>query len=226
MLFRSDLKANRHCGFETLTRLRNRRSLSPELIFAPSTLLPLETKASIMALQAAARLCATLRGKGRQISVSANCSSSVIQTSEYVASAMALMREWNLPAGSLTIEVTEDPRPVDTGKLTGAMEMLRGSGIGFALDDFGKHSANLDRIEMLPVNEVKVDKNLFSACFDQRVPPSLLKELIAFCRDRHLFTVIEGIETTEQLDFAQQLGADFGQGFYWGRPMSGGALGI
>ena len=69
------------------------------------------------------------------------------------------------------------------------------------------------------MSEVKIDRKIFQKCRKGEFPPSLLKEIIDYCRSRAIGTVIEGIETAEDLVLAKSLGADCGQGFYWGKPV-------
>jgi EAL domain-containing protein (putative c-di-GMP-specific phosphodiesterase class I) len=119
----------------------------------------------------------------------------------------------------LGIELTEISYSGLDGRLLENMHELGTMGIPVSLDDFGKGATNFDRISDLPVSEVKIDRKIFQKCLKGEFPASLLKEIIDYCRSRMIGTVIEGIETVDDLVLAKSLGADCGQGFYWGKPV-------
>ena len=206
-------------GYETLTRLRNRPSLNPEHIFAPSTILSLEIAATSLAIEAAARLLAALTADGRPVPVAVNCSAAVLAHPDFVAALPILLRRHDVLPGMLGIELTEISYSGLDGRLLENMRELGTLGIPISLDDFGKGATNFDRISDLPVSEVKIDRKIFQKCRKGEFPPSLLKEIIEYCRSRTIGTVIEGIETADDLVLAKSLGADCGQGFYWGKPV-------
>jgi EAL domain-containing protein (putative c-di-GMP-specific phosphodiesterase class I) len=206
-------------GYETLTRLRNRPSLNPEHIFAPSTILSLEVAATSLAVEAAARLLAALEAEGRPVPIAVNCSAAVLAHPDFLAAMPILLRRHNVAPGMLGIELTEISYSGLDGRLLENMRELATMGIPISLDDFGKGATNFDRISDLPVSEVKIDRKIFQKCRKGEFPPSLLKEIIDYCRSRSIGTVIEGIETADDLVLAKSLGADCGQGFYWGKPV-------
>jgi EAL domain-containing protein (putative c-di-GMP-specific phosphodiesterase class I) len=214
-----NLQTNTVAGYETLTRLRNRLSLNPEHIFAPSTILSLEIAATLLAVEAAARLLAALEADARQVPVAANCSAAVLAHPDFIAVLPVLLRRHAVPAGMLGIELTEISYTGLDGHLLENMRELGRLGIPISLDDFGKGATNFDRISELPISEVKIDRKIFQKCSKGEFPTSLLKEIIQYCRSRAIGTVIEGIETEGDLTLARSLGADCGQGFYWGKPV-------
>jgi len=211
-------------GHETLTRLRNRRALNPELIFAASTILSLEAKATLLAVEASIKLARALGKEGRPGVIAANCSAAVLGDGDFMTE-LNLMLHRHAPApGTLMIELTEDPRQPADNVLLRNMQSLAGRGIAFSIDDFGKGAANFDRIAQLPVSEVKIDRLMFRNCAAGRFPLNLLRELVRYCRHSSIDVVIEGIEDDSDLLLARALGANFGQGFHWGRPMQPQAL--
>ncbi|MES3154182.1 EAL domain-containing protein [Sphingomonas faeni] len=215
-----DLGDERVVGYETLTRLRNRPSLNPEHIFAPSTILSIEIAASLLAVEAAGRLLADLVQQGRPVPIAVNCSAAVLAHADFLTALPILLRRHSVATGMLGIELTEISYSGFDGHLLEAMRQLGMIGVPVSLDDFGKGATNFDRISELPIAEVKIDRKIFRKCSAGEFPLSLLKEIIDYCRSRSIATVIEGIETHADLTLARSLGADCGQGFYWGRPAS------
>ncbi|MCP8892782.1 EAL domain-containing protein [Sphingomonas faeni] len=214
-----DLRDDRVAGYETLTRLRNRPSLNPEHIFAPSTILSLEVAATLLAVEAAAALLSALDLDGRAVPVAVNCSAAVLTDPDFIVALPILLRRHRVAAGMLSIELTEISYPGLDDRLLENMRELGRIGVPISLDDFGKGATNFDRISELPISEVKIDRKIFQKCRNGEFPVSLLREIVDYCRSRTIGTVIEGIETDADLILARSLGADWGQGFYWGKPV-------
>ena len=214
-----DLRDDRVAGYETLTRLRNRPSLNPEHIFAPSTILSLEVAATLLAVEAAAALLSALDLDGRAVPVAVNCSAAVLTDPDFIVALPVLLRRHRVAAGMLSIELTEISYPGLDDRLLENMRELGRIGVPISLDDFGKGATNFDRISELPISEVKIDRKIFQKCRNGEFPVSLLREIVDYCRSRTIGTVIEGIETDADLILARSLGADWGQGFYWGKPV-------
>jgi EAL domain-containing protein (putative c-di-GMP-specific phosphodiesterase class I) len=92
-------------------------------------------------------------------------------------------------------------------------------GIGLAYDDFGTGQARLLEVAEVPPDYVKFDMTLIrgidEASGTQR---SMVKMLVEFCRDSEILTVAEGVEKAGEAEACRDLGFNFIQGFYFGRP--------
>lgn len=212
-----DLKSNAVVGFEALTRLRPRRAISPELIFSQLVDVDVEYAATEVVIDMAVRFASALRHAGRAHTVSLNCSAAVLASGHFTARLDEAILRYRVAPQRIIVEVTEDSRLADFDQLVRRIEELESLGVGIAIDDFGTGMANLDRVSRLPFSELKIDKSIFWACAEGRIPMSMLTGILEFCRARQTKSVIEGIETNVQLEQARLLGADYGQGFYWGR---------
>ena len=123
------------------------------------------------------------------------------------------------------LEVTESA--ADAATASEAIEVLcassRSSGVWIAIDDFGTGYSSLSQLEQLPVDVLKVDRGWPAGAGGGR---ARTRAAAGGGRDRPLLqlrTVVEGIETPEQLDEAEQLHFPFAQGFVFARPMSADA---
>jgi diguanylate cyclase (GGDEF)-like protein len=127
-------------------------------------------------------------------------------------------------AGDLTdvvLEVTEHTNsPVDPDLLAavqGAIRDYRARGALIAVDDWGTGYSDMDRLELLQPEIVKVDMSIVHDLESAR-HRALVGSVLAWSARRQAQVCAEGIETEEQLERLRQLGVHLGQGFYVGRP--------
>ncbi len=213
---KQSLDSDKIVGYEALTRIKTRRALNPAIIFSDLVDVAVEVEATLAVVDESIRLATALAKRGRAVPVSFNCSAIMMTYRRFVDALISRLKHADVPPGALMLEITEESRVVDVDRLAAVCHVLRGHGLGISIDDYGTGLANLDRIAKIPFDELKIDKTIFNACYDGDIPISLLASMLEFCRGRKARSVIEGIETKHHLAQARLLGADFGQGFYWG----------
>jgi EAL domain-containing protein (putative c-di-GMP-specific phosphodiesterase class I) len=96
---------------------------------------------------------------------------------------------------------------------------LRKIGCLIAIDDFGTGYSNYSRLLSMPVDIVKFDSSLVLGASRGKAEASLLRGMLRFCYDIGALTVAEGVENAGMADFVSSLGFDFGQGYYWSKPL-------
>ncbi|MDP2791287.1 MAG: GGDEF domain-containing protein [Rectinemataceae bacterium] len=96
---------------------------------------------------------------------------------------------------------------------------LRKAGCLIAIDDFGMGYSNYSRIFTMPIDIIKFDKSMIYSARSSKAQAMLVQGLLRFCYDIGALTVAEGIETKAYAEFVTDLGFDFGQGYYWSRPV-------
>ncbi len=121
-----------------------------------------------------------------------------------------------LPMSNFCIEVTEDG-DIPTDHLIPAIKLLKSQGFKIAMDDFGTGYSSLSRLSVLPVDVVKIDRSLLLAASEGN--KSILESAISLTKRLGATTVVEGVETLEQLSLIKRLGADSVQGFLLSRPV-------
>jgi EAL domain-containing protein (putative c-di-GMP-specific phosphodiesterase class I) len=90
---------------------------------------------------------------------------------------------------------------------------LRRMGVRVSIDDFGTGYSSLGRLQLLPADEVKIDRTFVDA-----VP--VVESVLALARSLDLAVVAEGIETVDQLRALQDRRCPAGQGFLFGSGMT------
>lgn len=117
----------------------------------------------------------------------------------------------------VVIEVTEEESR-NTESLIKKVDFIKKNGIQIALDDFGSGYSNEIRILSLRPDIIKIDMEMIQGIHVNGDKQNLVVNLVEFCHSKGILVVAEGIETSADLITVIQLGVDYAQGFYLGRP--------
>lgn len=118
----------------------------------------------------------------------------------------------------LVLEITEYERVTDMDYLASVVCEVRSAGVSLALDDFGDGRSSLRLWSQIKPEFVKIDK-YFTKDISQHADK--LKVIQALQQIAVIFNtslVAEGIETEEDLRVLRDLGIEYGQGYFLGRP--------
>jgi diguanylate cyclase (GGDEF)-like protein len=155
----------------------------------------------------------------RRIGVSINVSARQLQAerfSDHVAEAVA---EAGVDPSTVTLEITETMLLEDTEATLAKLEALRHIGVDLAIDDFGTGYSSLSYLRRLPANAVKIDRAFVAGVASGSEEWTLARGIVRLIHSLGLSTVGEGIERAEQLAHLRALGCQFGQGYYFARPL-------
>jgi EAL domain-containing protein (putative c-di-GMP-specific phosphodiesterase class I) len=97
---------------------------------------------------------------------------------------------------------------------------LKALGVQLAIDDFGTGYSSLNYVRRFPVDILKVDKSFIDGVSEDGEPSALTAAVIELAGILNLKPVAEGIERADQLERLLELHCDFGQGFYFSRPLA------
>jgi diguanylate cyclase (GGDEF)-like protein/PAS domain S-box-containing protein len=130
------------------------------------------------------------------------------------------LAESGLPAGDLVLELTEDrllSRP-DGAEL---LDRLHRLGVELAIDDFGTGYAGLLYLQRFQsINVVKLDRSFTAGLGQDPISEHIVHSMVELTRRCGWQLVTEGVETEAQADLLRQLGVEFAQGYYFGRPQA------
>jgi diguanylate cyclase (GGDEF)-like protein len=129
------------------------------------------------------------------------------------------LAETGVPADNLHLEITETAvmRSVDASAST--LDALRQLGVHLIIDDFGTGYSSLARLKKLPVTALKIDRSFVDGLGRDSSDLSIVDAIINMADSLTLGVIAEGVETREQLEILQSLGARMGQGYLWSRPL-------
>lgn len=123
--------------------------------------------------------------------------------------------------GQLVIEVTENEIISDPDQVRSAVDRLTAAGIQVSVDDFGSGYASLQHLRQLPLSQLKIDKGLVRTIADHPADRAVVRSVIELARALGLTVVAEGVENQAVHRTLRRLGCAMGQGWFYGKPVSG-----
>ncbi|MDZ7801198.1 MAG: EAL domain-containing protein [Trueperaceae bacterium] len=160
-----------------------------------------------------------------ELTLSMNLSARQLERPDFVARFATLLEDTGVEPANVIAEVTETfamhyPREA-ARVLTGLSEL----GVSLAIDDFGTGYSNLGQLQHLPFEIVKVDRGFLRDVPENQRNFALVRTIIAMAQSLDLRIIAEGVETKTQADFLYWEGANWLQGFHFGRPMPSATFG-
>lgn len=209
-------------GFEALLRWRDGRGniRSPAEIYAAFDDLDVaDMIGQTMTSQAFADMAAW-KARGLDAGhVAINVSSAELRREHFVERLIGNMQKFSIEPHRVEIEITEGVflgAGADTVRK--AINELHRCRIPLALDDFGTGFASLSHLRNLPVSTLKIDRSFVSGVNARESDSAIVSALISLGRALDMKVVAEGIEEEEQSIKLRELGCDYAQGFFFGRP--------
>ena len=118
------------------------------------------TAATDMVLTQAVADASQWRNAGTAIRVAINLWARSLDEDPLPDRIMAVLNSYGMPANLLTVEITEELMVADFEKVRAVLNRLRSAGVRVAIDDFGSGYSTLTYLRELPIDEVKLDRQL------------------------------------------------------------------
>jgi EAL domain-containing protein (putative c-di-GMP-specific phosphodiesterase class I) len=202
-----DLATGVRVGAEALSRFPQEWQKAPDIVFAEAHSVGLGHELELIALSSAADLIAAVPGY-----VAMNISPATLLT----PSAVDFLSR--LPLDRILLELSEHDQVEDYDALHTVLAPLRAQGMSLAIDDVGAGFSSLRHIVLTRPDTLKIDRTLVDGVSHDEILTTLVHSLVDFGHGMGAKVVAEGIETGADAAVLLQLGVDYGQGWYFGRP--------
>ena len=170
-------------------------------------------------LKAAISQMGQWRESGLDIDVAVNLSAPDILDPDLGDEILYLLRTRRVEPTQLLLEITESAVMRDPHLAARNMQLLRVAGIRFSIDDFGTGHSSLSQLNMLPVDELKIDRSFITHARLGSDAATIVTSTIELGHRMSLDVVAEGVEEPEAWNLLRQLGCDFAQGYLISRPL-------
>ena len=152
------------------------------------------------------------------LAVSVNVAPSQLDDPQFVASVAAALADAELPAGRLTLELTEGVLVrEDTTATLGALKRL---GVRIAIDDFGTGFSSLSYLRRFPIDVIKIDRSFTGGIREGTAGRDVIAGILKLADSLGVTTLAEGIEIGEELHALRDMCCSLGQGFLFDKPLS------
>ncbi len=224
ILFQPQLSiaSGRVVGVEALARWQHpdHGELSAQTLFAVAERSDYLTALSAHVQRRAATIAAGWPEGLATLRLAINLTSADIARADFVASFFAMIDSTGFPRSRLTVEVTESGLIEDLASAATVLASLRAGGCRVAIDDFGTGYSSLAYLKALPLDYLKIDKDLASDITGSTRDRIVVRGVIDMARSLGLAVVAEGVETEEQLALLAADGCNYYQGFLFAQAVS------
>ena len=152
------------------------------------------------------------------IRISVNVSGLQFHESRLIESVENVLEETGLEGKFLKLEITESTLIDNMETVTDIILKLREKQIQFSIDDFGTGYSSLSYLHRFPVDTIKIDRSFVSQ-MQADDNSAIVKAIIALAHMLNMDVIAEGIETSSQLAQLRLLQCEYGQGFFFSKPL-------
>ncbi len=131
-----------------------------------------------------------------------------------------LIRQYQIRPSNIELEITEGVLLGGSSVVRETLEALHQMGITLAMDDFGTGYSSLSYLRSYPFDVLKIDRSFIHDIFNKPADRELINAIVAMSDGLGLKVVAEGVETREQCEFLQTVGCDYGQGYFFSKPIT------
>lgn len=218
-----DIKTGKVIGAEALVRW-----YSPELGFlSPDEFIPLfEQNGFITQLDfyMIHQVCdylshALIESPDFCVPISVNISRVTLSEQDFLKNFNEVVSNHQVPNHYIEVELTESAfNGIDQNAME-ILKQLQENGYQISMDDFGSGYSSLNLLRTMPINVLKLDREFINEQKTSKEASGIISCIINMAHVMKLDVVCEGIETQQQVTMLKEIGCDFGQGYYFAKPM-------
>lgn len=130
-----------------------------------------------------------------------------------------ILKKTGVNPKNIVLEITESFAINDMDRVLDIIKGIKKLGPRIALDDFGTGYSSLNYIKQLPLDIIKVDKTFIDDIVEDEYAQAFIKLIVELSDTIDTDIIVEGVENEAQLNILKELGVDYIQGFYYGKPV-------
>lgn len=154
-----------------------------------------------------------------KVPISVNLSGVDFHDEEMMQKLMNCVQSGTIQQQKVRFEITETSYMAMDARCLHYIRKMREQGIEILVDDFGTGYSSLSWLHNCDIDILKIDMTFVRQLEVNQKAKIILRSIIDIASQLGLKSVVEGIETKEQLEFLKDCDCDYGQGYYFYRPM-------
>lgn len=174
---------------------------------------------SLFVIRKTAQCLQELQRQQQNIRLSFNLNAYDINDALIIEALRNSIRDFDIPPGYLQVELTESETSHDIESIIHALNEISEMGYSIAMDDFGTGMSSLAYCHRLPIDTIKIDRSFVLRLQECSRSQLMVKTVIEMAKIFSWDVIAEGIENHEVASLLQTLGCQYGQGYYFARPM-------
>ncbi|WP_462323885.1 EAL domain-containing protein [Desulfoplanes sp.] len=156
--------------------------------------------------------------------LSVNMSPKQFVQPDLVDSVTYILAKTGLPPEYLKLEITESVIMDNAKEVVTKLELFRKMGIKFSIDDFGTGYSSMGYLQKFPVDQLKIDLSFVRDMHMNNDNQEIVRAIIRLAHSLRLNVVAEGVEQSVHKELLSSMQCDFGQGYFFSRPVSAEAI--
>ena len=155
------------------------------------------------------------------VPISVNQSKLLFYQEDYIDRLCEITDRYGISRKYIVLEILEGLAAENLDDLNHTIFRLKELGFQISMDDFGSGYSSLNILSSLEIDEVKLDREFLLAMGTAREEKqkAMMRNVVQIAKDFKIRTVAEGVETEENEHFLQEINCDYGQGYYYSRPI-------
>lgn len=219
------LRTGQVAGLESLVRWRR----SDDDILPPSEFLQIAETSGMLAdisrtlLHQAcnqARKWQVLYPSSWPLSITVNLPAKFLANEDHVEEVISVISQYGTRPHKIRLEITENQLMENAESIKRALLRLRDFGTRIYIDDFGTGFSSLSYLSTFQVDALKIDQSFVSNLSGNDTNSSIVRSVISLGHNLGIDVIAEGIETAEQLSYLQAARCQYGQGYYFFKPLT------
>jgi diguanylate cyclase (GGDEF)-like protein len=158
------------------------------------------------------------------LTISVNVSGRRLGQKELIDDVANTLRDTGIDTRSLRLEITEGEMMERPEEVLAILTELKRMNITLLVDDFGTGYSSLSYLHSFPIDVVKIDQSFVRRMLDSPKDEEIVRAVINLSTTLGLRVIAEGIETAGHLARLRQLGCDYGQGYFFSKPVDAASI--
>ena len=152
--------------------------------------------------------------------VSVNISQITLLSEGLCETLMEIIKRCQVGTKYIELELTESAFSNNMEKTMQVVAKLKQLGFYISLDDFGSGYSSLNMLKDINVDVIKIDKEFLNHPVLTDNDIEIIRSIVDIAKVLKMKTVIEGVETKEQVDILREIGCNLAQGYYFAKPLT------